>query len=399
VGVLYSSAARHDLRGRIPLPATEGISAVAEPSHQRDDRLAPTNDHPEPHLDPHPGPEPQSTSGRRAARASSPAGRVRALGREARGVVRTAPRRVVVAGPLATLATVGVVAVGVGFTDADPAPASTASALTEITDVASALEDREAATSRSVDRETLAAQQAVLSVQEQYDAWRASVDTIATQRAAAQAAAEQRAAEEAATAQAVAAADTTRWATTDLNLHTTASPSAEVVGLLEEGTEVLVTGRSANGREEVVQDGASRWVTAGYLDSEEPVAAGPGGSAAARAAGGECTTSSTPSSVSANIAALHESVCAAFPEVTSYGGWRGDGDHGRGLALDIMVRGDLGWEIAEYIRANYTQWDVNYVIYEQKIWSVDRSSEGWRSMEDRGSDTANHYDHVHVSVY
>lgn len=371
---------------------------MAEPSHQRDDRLAPTNDLPE-STDPTPvAAEREPASGRRAVRAAVP-GRVRALVREARGAVRGAPRRVVVAGPLATLATVGIVAVGVGFTDADPAPATTASALTEISDVATALEEREAAASRSVDRAALAQQQAAASVQEQYDAWRASVDTLATQRAAAQAAAEQRAAEEAATAEAVAAADTTRWATTDLNLHTTASPSAEVVGLLEEGAEVLVTGRTANGREEVVQDGASRWVTAGYLDSEEPAAAGPGGSAAARATGGECTTSSTPSSVSANIAALHESVCAAFPEVTSYGGWRGDGDHGRGLALDIMVRGDLGWEIAEYVRANYTQWDVNYVIYEQKIWSVERASEGWRPMEDRGSDTANHYDHVHVSVY
>jgi hypothetical protein len=30
---------------------------------------------------------------------------------------------------------------------------------------------------------------------------------------------------------------------------------------------------------------------------------------------------------------------------------------------------------------------------------VQRSSEGWRWMEDRGSTTANHYDHVHVTVY
>jgi hypothetical protein len=30
---------------------------------------------------------------------------------------------------------------------------------------------------------------------------------------------------------------------------------------------------------------------------------------------------------------------------------------------------------------------------------VERSSEGWRYMSDRGSTTANHYDHVHVSVF
>ncbi|HEY1135168.1 MAG TPA: hypothetical protein VGE77_11390, partial [Nocardioides sp.] len=299
------------------------------------------------------------------------------------------------AAPLATLATIGVVVAGVGFTDTDPAPTTTAASLGDLVDITDALEDRDASTSRSVDRAALAEQQALETagaVQEQYDAWRASVDAIAAQQVADRAAAEQAAAEEAeATAAAVAAADTTLWATTHLNLHTTASPTAEVVGIVEEGAEVVATGRSANGRDEIVWDGASRWVTSGYLDAEEP--------GAVAALGGECTTSSTPSSVSANIAALHEAVCAAFPEVTSYGGWRGDGDHGRGLALDIMVRGEVGDRIAEFVRENYTEWNVNYVIWEQEIWSVDRSSEGWRSMENRGSDTANHYDHVHVSVY
>ena len=42
---------------------------------------------------------------------------------------------------------------------------------------------------------------------------------------------------------------------------------------------------------------------------------------------------------------------------------------------------------------------MSEVLYSQKIWTVQRSSEGWRSFSDRGSTTANHYDHVHVSVY
>ena len=32
-------------------------------------------------------------------------------------------------------------------------------------------------------------------------------------------------------------------------------------------------------------------------------------------------------------------------------------------------------------------------------WTVQRADDGWRWMEDRGSTTANHYDHVHVTVY
>ena len=69
------------------------------------------------------------------------------------------------------------------------------------------------------------------------------------------------------------------------------------------------------------------------------------------------------------------------------------------MAIDIMVSGSRGWEVAEFIRANYSALGVNYVMYSQKIWSVDRSGEGWRYVEDRGSVTANHYDHVHVTTY
>ena len=96
---------------------------------------------------------------------------------------------------------------------------------------------------------------------------------------------------------------------------------------------------------------------------------------------------------------VHEAVCAAFPEITSYGTYRGDGEHAQGLAIDIMVSGERGWEVAEFLRANYSELGISYIIYSQKIWSVDRAGEGWRYMSDRGSTTANHYDHVHVTTY
>ena len=106
-----------------------------------------------------------------------------------------------------------------------------------------------------------------------------------------------------------------------------------------------------------------------------------------------------PSGVSPNIVAVHEAVCASFPEITTYGTFRGDGEHAQGIAVDIMVSGDRGWQVAEFVRAHYDELGVQYVIYSQHIWSVDRASEGWRPMEDRGSTTANHYDHVHVTTY
>ena len=194
---------------------------------------------------------------------------------------------------------------------------------------------------------------------------------------------------EAAVDKAIKKADTRLWTTTELNLWTRPDGKAKQVGVLEGAEKVLVTGRSMKGREEVVLDGKARWVTAGYLSAEKPFAIG-----------GECTNGTSVSpGVSPNIVKVHEAVCANFPEITVYGTFRGDGEHAQGIAVDIMVSGDRGWQVAEFIREHYSDLGVSYLIYSQQIWSVERSSEGWRGMEDRGSTTANHYDHVHVTTY
>lgn len=80
------------------------------------------------------------------------------------------------------------------------------------------------------------------------------------------------------------------------------------------------------------------------------------------------------------------------------GGSRDPAGHPSGLALDLMVSDPKrGTSLAEYARANARRLGVKYVIWRQRIWSVARSGEGWRPMEDRGSPTQNHMDHVHVS--
>lgn len=208
--------------------------------------------------------------------------------------------------------------------------------------------------------------------------------------------------EKSAVAKAIRSADDKLWTTAPLNLWTNPGTDATKVGLLEESKKVLVTGRKAAGRTEVVVDGKARWVTAGYLTDENPHAVEDSGSAVvgSGATGATCTNgTSVPSGVSPNIAAVHQAVCANFPEITTYGTFRGDGEHAQGIAVDIMVSGARGQEVADFVRANFSELGVNYVIHAQRIWSVDRSSEGWRFMEDRGSVTANHYDHVHVTTY
>ena len=97
-------------------------------------------------------------------------------------------------------------------------------------------------------------------------------------------------------------------------------------------------------------------------------------------------------------------ILGSFPGLT-VGGFRSGADaqdHGVGKAIDVMV-GDptKGQAIANFTQqaAGQQGWgkQVSYVIWQQHIWSPARASEGWRPMADRGSPTANHMDHVHVS--
>lgn len=104
--------------------------------------------------------------------------------------------------------------------------------------------------------------------------------------------------------------------------------------------------------------------------------------------------------VNMNLINLRNELCKQFPDVLAYGTHRGyctyTCDHHDGYAVDIMISGDRGWMIAEWVRTHMPQYSVDNLIYEQHIWSV-RYPE-WRLMEDRGSLTANHFDHVHVSI-
>jgi uncharacterized protein YraI len=189
--------------------------------------------------------------------------------------------------------------------------------------------------------------------------------------------------------------DQTMWTTADLNLWAGPGEKTDKLGLVPAIRQVAVTGREQDGRVQVVIDGQSRWVTADYLSADKPQP-----EPEVASVGGACTNGTTAAGGDANIQKVHEAVCANWPSISTYGTLRGGGgDHPLGKAVDIMVSGDTGWDIADFVRANASVLGVTYVIYAQHIWSVERSGEGWRAMENRGSVTANHFDHVHVSVY
>lgn len=184
---------------------------------------------------------------------------------------------------------------------------------------------------------------------------------------------------------------------------------AAVLARLERGARVDLTGRTEAGFAEIVVHGVTAWVRAADTGANPPpaeveeavddavVARGsvPQGVSGEPCPGG----SAVESGLRASTITTYRAVCAAFPGL-SYGGLRpgDDGEHGTGEALDIMVDRATGDRVAAYLQENATRLGVDNVIWRQRIWFVGDPFTQWKALADRGSPTANHYDHVHVGT-
>lgn len=199
----------------------------------------------------------------------------------------------------------------------------------------------------------------------------------------------------------------TMWTTTKLNLRVDPREKTKVVGVMDPAKEVQVTGRRQGSFAQVVVGRTTRWVTAEYLSQAKPKPVVPAGSPAASPAAPPAGISSAPcpdgseveSGLTPGAVKVYRAVCAAFPELTTYGGRSDHGEHVNGQAIDFMVPdSSLGERVKDYVYAHRAEFDLYDIIWSQHIWTSQRSSEGFRMMPDRGSPTANHYDHVHVMV-
>jgi hypothetical protein len=93
-----------------------------------------------------------------------------------------------------------------------------------------------------------------------------------------------------------------------------------------------------------------------------------------------------------------------FPEITTIGGYRQDPLpwHPNGLAIDVMIPNyhtdegiALGNQIAGFALANAKRWGVLHVIWRQGFYPG-IGAPSWTA--DYGNETANHFDHVHIST-
>ncbi|MEO5711840.1 MAG: hypothetical protein ABIQ59_18675 [Nocardioidaceae bacterium] len=199
------------------------------------------------------------------------------------------------------------------------------------------------------------------------------------------------------------------YMTTDLNLWAVPNELGKPLDVLDQGDTVALTGVVKSGFAQILHDGQVRWVNDAYLTDEKPVAAtgagadGTAATAATAAAGvssAPCADGSgTESGLTSSAVRLFRAVCNAFPALTTYGGYDNHGEHSSGRAIDFMISDpSLGQAVADWARSHASELGLFDVLWAQHIWTPVRSSEGWRSMSDRGSATANHFDHVHISV-
>jgi hypothetical protein len=97
-------------------------------------------------------------------------------------------------------------------------------------------------------------------------------------------------------------------------------------------------------------------------------------------------------------------ISVMFPEITNIGGFRQDPLkwHPNGLAIDVMIPNydtdagiELGNQVAGYALANAKRWGVIHVIWRQGYYPG-IGAPSWTA--NYGSETANHYDHVHIAT-
>ena len=176
----------------------------------------------------------------------------------------------------------------------------------------------------------------------------------------------------------------------NVHVRAQATTASTIIATLNMGAALEATGDSENGFTQVVYKDVVRWVYSIYLSPTKPATVDLG------------STSLNKLEPYGKAAVVQ--VREQFPQIVSIGGWRASSayssDHPNGRAIDIMIPNyksnkALGDKVAAWAIANAKSLHVKYVIWQQRYYGI--SAGKWTKMADRGSDTQNHMDHVHVS--
>lgn len=119
----------------------------------------------------------------------------------------------------------------------------------------------------------------------------------------------------------------------------------------------------------------------------------------------------TGGTVTARTAHMVAQARAAYPD-TGWACWSPRpgtiSEHPLGRACDVTVGNRIGtrptaaqlaygWELTNWLKNNAAELGVEYLIWQDKIWSTARHGEGWRPYGGTGV-TDQHLDHVHITM-
>jgi hypothetical protein len=182
-----------------------------------------------------------------------------------------------------------------------------------------------------------------------------------------------------------------------LNVRAEPDVEAELLGRVDVAVRVEATSEIEGDYRKILFKKGFGWVLTDSLSDSDTMAVPEGTSMEPCARGSEVENKLRKTTIF-----IYRSVCPLFPALNSVGGWRAGGMafHKNGRALDLMLtpgeESALGHRIANYLIAHRSEFKIDHIIFEQKIWTP--SSGSWRKMSDRGSLNANHFNHVHVAV-
>jgi hypothetical protein len=150
--------------------------------------------------------------------------------------------------------------------------------------------------------------------------------------------------------------DGKRYAESGLNVRVGPGTEYDVRTTVGAGEQLVITDRTEDGWRQVVWKKRAGWVKASYLTKTKPEAREESADKGSGSKDSGYSSASCPQAggleknLTSRATSVLRAVCAKFPSVKSYGGYRAgdDGYHGSGRAIDVMISGDAGWEIAKW---------------------------------------------------
>ncbi|NLE18573.1 MAG: SH3 domain-containing protein, partial [Propioniciclava sp.] len=180
----------------------------------------------------------------------------------------------------------------------------------------------------------------------------------------------------------------TKFIQSDTVVRVQANGDSEKLGSVKEGDKISVTDKVEGNFRQVAFNGKVGWVLDARLGDKAPAKPEPKPAPKAKASktstasksdssakytGSTSYSGKTVLGLKPKAMVVYNAVTArwSFKAIGGYRATNNRSNHGSGGAIDFMTYSDSakGWAVARYLAANAGAFDVDHIIFEQKIWT------------------------------